>query len=69
MCQDNTTPVSTYKCLFFFVGFISTNNYKNKVMERRGVEANDAIALQPVEAPGTVYQQTVKSIMCQLYSN
>ena len=30
-------------------------------MQRRGVEANSAMALQPVEAPGPVCQQTAKS--------
>ena len=33
----------------------------NKAIHRRGVEANGAMALQPVEAPGPVCQQTAKS--------
>ena len=45
---------------YLVVCFISTNHYKNKAIQRRGVEANGAIALQPVEAPGPVYQQTAK---------
>ena len=43
-----------------FVCFILTNNYKNKAIQRRGVEVNGAMALQPVEAPGRVCQQTAK---------
>ena len=36
------------------VCFISTNNYKNEAIQRRGVEANGAMALQPVEVLGPV---------------
>ena len=46
-------------CLF--VLFQQIIDYKNKVIQRRGVEANGAMALQPVEAPGLVCQQTAKS--------
>ena len=48
--------------LVLFVCFILTNNYKNKSIQRRGVEANGAMALQPVEEPGPVCQQTAKCI-------
>ena len=34
-----------------FVLFQQIVNYMNKAMQRRGVEANGAMALQPVEAP------------------
>ena len=45
-----------------FVCYISTNNYKNKASHRRGlVEANGAMALQPVEVLGPFCQQTAKS--------
>ena len=44
-----------------FVCFISTNNLQEKAIQRRGVEANGAMALQPVEAPGPLCQQTAKS--------
>ena len=47
-------------CLF--VLFQQTIDYKNKAIQRRGVEANGAMALQPVEAPGPVCQQTAKII-------
>ena len=43
-----------------FVLFRQINNYKNKAIQRRGVEANGAMALQPVEAPGPVCQQAAK---------
>ena len=39
----------------------------NKAIQRRGVEANGAMGLQPVEAPGPVCQQTVKSIKVTKY--
>ena len=45
-----------------FVLFLQIIDYKNKAIQGRGVEANGAMALQPVEAPGSVYQQTAKSI-------
>ena len=35
---------------------ISTNNYKNKAILRIGVEAKDAMALQPVETPGCIFR-------------
>ena len=41
-------------CLF--VLFQQIIDYKNKVIQRRGVEANGAMALQPVEARGPVCQ-------------
>ena len=44
-----------------FVLFQQIIDYKNKAIQRRGVEANGALALQPVEAPGPVCQQTAKS--------
>ena len=47
-------------CLF--VLFQQIIDYKNKAIQKRGVEANGAMTLQPVEAPGPVYQQTAKSI-------
>ena len=40
-------------CCLFFQQII---NYKSKAIQRRGVEANGALALQPVEAPGPVCQ-------------
>ena len=43
------------------VCFISTNNYKNKAIQRRGAEANGALALQPVEAPDPVCQPMAKN--------
>ena len=45
-----------------FILFQKIINNKHKAIQRRGVEANGAMALQPVEAPGSVYQQTAKSI-------
>ena len=56
MIQEGTK----IRVILLFVWFISTNNYKNKAIQRRGVEANGAIALQPVEGPGPVCQQTAK---------
>ena len=47
-------------CLF--VLFQQTIDYKNKAIQRRGVEANGAMVLQPVDGPGPVCQQTAKSI-------
>ena len=47
---------SLQKNLFFFVCFISTNYYKNKAIQRNGVKANVAMALQPVKTPGSVCQ-------------
>ena len=37
-----------------FVLFQQIIDYKNKVILRRGVEANGAMALQPVKVPGPV---------------
>ena len=45
-----------------FVLFQQIIDYKNKAIQRRGVEANGAMALQPVEVTGPVYQQTAKNI-------
>ena len=43
---------SAFDSMFFY--FVSTNSYKNMTIQRRDVEANGAIALQPVEAPDLV---------------
>ena len=52
--HDNETGM----CLFAL--FQEIIDYKNNAIQRRGVEANGATALQPVEAPGPVCQQTAK---------
>ena len=49
--------------------FILTNNYKNKAIQRRGVEANGAMALQPVEGRDLVCQQTAKSMKEKQFYN
>ena len=53
----STATVSV--CLF--VLFQQIIDLQEKAIQRRGVEANSAMALQPVEAPGPVCQQTAKS--------
>ena len=55
--------------LCLFVCFISTNNWlQEKATQRRGVEANGAMALQPVEAPGPLCQQTAKEVVWMLHN-
>ena len=49
------------------VCFISTGNYKNKAIQRKGVETNGAMTLQPIEAPGLVCAQVQESL--QQYSD
>ena len=51
----SVVPVIRCVCLLL-------NKYKNKAIQRRGVEANGAMALQPGEAPGSVCLQTAKNI-------
>ena len=57
-------------CLFcLFVLFQQIFNYMNKAIQRRGVKANGTMALQPVEAPSPVCQQTAKSIKEKYFYN
>ena len=57
---------TSLKCILLslFVCFISTNNYKNKAIQRRGVAANGAMAL----LSGPVCQQTTKSRKENIYN-
>ena len=48
--QSSIVEEAAAVCLF--VVFQQIIDYKNKAIQRRGVEANGAMALQPVEAPG-----------------
>ena len=64
MRQKELAAAANNVFVSMFVCFILMSNYKNKAIQRRGVEANDVIALQKNRKTG-LYLKKIKQVLLQ----